>query len=216
MTYFSDQIKNVSKTFVIKLYEIAKQYSFMSLTRVEESIGLSPITYEQELLGSRDSQGDFRREPTLDEATKTQTFENIPSHTRSVADMKKHDEALKQEASGNIPQSQNATNMRKNRRRKANIVRRQNKRTIAGILSERNRERQKHLSNFQRHMPTTTNVINRTATRNQAHRRGPYISRSNDAAVARESQQPHMGHDGECQSEEWNLLNQDHEHLWTE
>ena len=66
MSYFSDQIKNVSKTFVIKLYKIAKQYSFMSLTRVEESIGLSPITYEQELLGSRDSQGDFRRE--------TQTF----------------------------------------------------------------------------------------------------------------------------------------------
>ena len=57
MAYFSDQIKNVSKTFVIKLYKIAKQYSFMSLTRVEESIGLSPITYEQELLGSRDSQG---------------------------------------------------------------------------------------------------------------------------------------------------------------
>ena len=111
----------------------------MSLTRVEESMGLSPITYKQDLLGSRDSQG---KEPAPDEATKTQTFENIPSHHLKVmADMKKHNEALKQEASGNIPQSQNATNMRKNRRRKANIVRHQNKRTIAGILSERNRER---------------------------------------------------------------------------
>ena len=79
MAYFTDQIKNVSKTFVIKLYEIAKQYSFMSLTRVEESIGLSPITYEQELLGSRGSQGDFRREPAPDEATKTQTATNFPS-----------------------------------------------------------------------------------------------------------------------------------------
>ena len=73
MTCFSDQIKDVSKSFIFKLYEIAKQYSFMSLTRVEESIGLSPITYKLEL-GSRDSQGDFCREPTLDEATKTQTF----------------------------------------------------------------------------------------------------------------------------------------------
>ena len=79
MAYFSDQIKNVSKTFVIKLYEIAKQYSFISLTRVEESMGLSPITYEQELLGSRGSQGDFRREPAPDEATKTQTATNFPS-----------------------------------------------------------------------------------------------------------------------------------------
>ena len=73
MTCFSDQIKNELKSFVIKLYEIAKQYSFMSLSRVEESIGLSPITYEHELLGSRDSQGDFHRESTLGEATKTQT-----------------------------------------------------------------------------------------------------------------------------------------------
>ena len=70
MAYFTDQIKNVSKTFVIKLYEIAKQYSFMSLTRVEESMGLSPITYKQDLLGSRDCQG---KEPAPDEATKTQT-----------------------------------------------------------------------------------------------------------------------------------------------
>ena len=81
MTCFSDQIKNALKSFVIKLYKIAKQYSFMSLTRVEESMGLSPITYKQELLGSRDSQENFLREPTLDEATKTQTFKKIPSVT---------------------------------------------------------------------------------------------------------------------------------------
>ena len=70
MACFSDQIKNALKSFVIKLYEIAKQYSFMSLTQVEESMGLSPITYKQELLGSRDSQG---KEPAPDKATKTQT-----------------------------------------------------------------------------------------------------------------------------------------------
>ena len=142
MSYFSDPIKKVSKTFVIRLYEIAKQYSFISLTRVEESMGLSPITYEQELPGSRGSQGDFRREPAPDEATKTQTFKNIPSHHLKVmADMKSHREASKQhdETLGeNIPQSRNATRM-KNRRIKANMGRRQNKRTIAGILSERNR-----------------------------------------------------------------------------
>ena len=79
MACFSDQIKNALKSFVIKLYEIAKQYSFMSLTRVEESMGLSPITYEQDQLGSRDSQG---KEPAPDEATKTKTFENIPSDGR--------------------------------------------------------------------------------------------------------------------------------------
>ena len=73
MTCFSDRIKNELKSFVIKLYEIAKQYSFISLSRMEESIGLSPITYEHELLGSRDSQGDFRRESILGEATKRQT-----------------------------------------------------------------------------------------------------------------------------------------------
>ena len=72
MTCFSDLIKNVPKSFNSKLYKIAKQYSFMLLTRVEESIGLSPITYKLEL-GSRDSHGDFHREPTHDEATKTQT-----------------------------------------------------------------------------------------------------------------------------------------------
>ena len=76
MTCFSDQIKNALKSFVIKLYEIAKQYSFMSLTRVEESMGLSPITYKQDLLGSRDSQG---KEPAPDEATKTQTAFSLVS-----------------------------------------------------------------------------------------------------------------------------------------
>ena len=75
MTCFSDLIKNVPKLFIFKLLEIAKQYSFMSLTRVEESIGLSPITYELEL-GSRDSHGDFRREPTHAGATKTETVQH--------------------------------------------------------------------------------------------------------------------------------------------
>ena len=180
MTCFSDLIKNVPKSFISKLYEIAKQYSFMSLTRVEESIGLSPITYKLEL-GSRDSQRDFRREPTLDEATKTQTFENIPSHTRSVADMK-------QGASGNISQAQNATNVKKNQRKKANTVKNQDERTTESIQNERNRKRQKHLSNIQRHLSTTANVINRTTTRCQAHERCMYIPYSSGAAMPRDPQ----------------------------
>ena len=175
-------------------------------------MGLSPITYEQELLGSRGSQGDFRSEPAPDEATKTQTFENIPSHhLKAMADMKKHGEASKQHdgtLGENIPQSRNAIRM-KNRRIKANMMKYQNERTIASILNERNEKRQKHLSNIQGHLPTTTNVINRTATRDQAHGRCPCISCSNDAAVAKEPQQPHMGRDGEHKSEEWNRLNQD-------
>ena len=89
MTGFSDLIKNVSKSFIIKLHEIAKQYSFISLTRVEESIGLSPITYELEL-GSRDSHGDFRREPTHAGATKTETFENILQSRWNKTDMVEH------------------------------------------------------------------------------------------------------------------------------
>ena len=71
MNYFSDQIKNASTRFVVRLYKIAKQYSIMSLTQIEESVGLGPMAHEQDLLGSRDSQG---KEPAPDEATKTQTF----------------------------------------------------------------------------------------------------------------------------------------------
>ena len=70
MKYFSDQIKNASTRFVVRLYEIAKQYSIMSLLRIEESVGLAPMAHEQDLLGSRDSQG---KEPAPDEATETQT-----------------------------------------------------------------------------------------------------------------------------------------------
>ena len=70
MNYFSDQIKNASTRFVVRLYEIAKQYSIMSLLRIEESVGLAPMAHKQDLLGSRDSQG---KEPAPDEATKTQT-----------------------------------------------------------------------------------------------------------------------------------------------
>ena len=74
MTYFSDLIKNVSKSFICKLYEIAKQYStYISLTQVEESAGLSPVTYKLNL-GSRHTHGKFRKEkPTHAEATQTET-----------------------------------------------------------------------------------------------------------------------------------------------
>ena len=73
MTCFSDLIKNVPKLSIFKLYEIAKQYSFISLTRVEESTGLSPVTYKLEL-GSRATHEDFRKgEPTRAGATQTET-----------------------------------------------------------------------------------------------------------------------------------------------
>ena len=123
MNYFSDQIKNASTRFVVRLYEIAKQYSIMSLLRIEESVGLAPMAHKQDLLGSRDSQG---KEPAPDEATKTQTFKKSTSHTRSVADMR-------QGASGNTSQAQNATNMKKNRRKKANTVKHQDERTTESI-----------------------------------------------------------------------------------
>ena len=71
MNYFSDQIKHASTRFVVRLYIITKQYYIMSLLRIEESVGLAPMAHEQDLLGSRDSQG---KEPAPDEATKTQTM----------------------------------------------------------------------------------------------------------------------------------------------
>ena len=85
MAYFSDQIKNASTKFVVRLYEIAKQYSIMSLTRIEESVGLGPMAHEQDLLGSRDSQG---KEPAPDEATKTQTSRNYLYWVRSASYIK--------------------------------------------------------------------------------------------------------------------------------
>ena len=119
---------------------------------------------------------------------------------------------MKQEASGNISQSQNATNMKKNRRRKTNTVKHQDERTTESIQNERNRKRQKHLSNLQRHLSTTANVINRTATRCQAHERCTHIPCSNGAAMTRNSQQPHMSHNGEHWREGWNLPSQEYEH----
>ena len=160
------------------------------------------MAHEQDLPGSRDSQG---KEPAPDEATKTQTFENIPSHTRSVADMK-------QGASGNISQAQDATNVKKKRKKKANTVKHQDERTTESIQNERNRKRQKHLSNIQRHLSTTANVINRTTTRCQAHKRCTHIPYSNGAATTRDSQQQHMSRNGEHWREGWNLPSQEYEH----
>ena len=51
MSSFSDQIKNTSTGFVIRLYEITRQYSIMSLLRIEESVGLAPMAHGQDLLG---------------------------------------------------------------------------------------------------------------------------------------------------------------------
>ena len=133
------------------------------------------------------------KEPAPDEATKTQTFKNIPSHTRSVADMK-------QGASGNIFQAQDATNVKKNRKKKANTVKHhQDERTTENIQNERNKKRQIHLNNIQRHPSTTANVINRTTTRCQAHRQCMHVPYSRGAAMTRSPWQQHMNPSGEQQ-----------------
>ena len=73
MNYFSDQIKNASTGFAIRLYEITRQYSIMSLLRIEESVGLAPMAHGQDLLGSRDTQGTEPAKLAPEGTTETQT-----------------------------------------------------------------------------------------------------------------------------------------------
>ena len=89
----------------------------MSLLRIEESVGLAPMAHQQDLLGSRDTHG---KEPAPDGTTETQTFGKSPSDTKSVAD-------IKQGASGNISQVQDATDVKKKWKKKANETKEQRK-----------------------------------------------------------------------------------------
>ena len=79
MNYFSDQIKNASTGFAIRLYEITRQYSIMSLLRIEESVGLAPMAHGQDLLGSRDTQGTEPAKLAPDGTTETQTIRIFPT-----------------------------------------------------------------------------------------------------------------------------------------
>ena len=88
MNYFSDQIKNTSTGFAIRLYEITRQYSIMSLLWIEESVGLAPMAHGQDLLGSWDTQGTEPAKLAPDGTTKTQTFKKSTSYTGSIADIK--------------------------------------------------------------------------------------------------------------------------------
>ena len=86
MNYFSDQIKNASTGFAIRLYEITRQYSIMSLLRIEESVGLAPMAHGQDLLGSRDTQGTEPAKLAPDGTTETQTVEKAPCKVTNLWD----------------------------------------------------------------------------------------------------------------------------------
>ena len=206
MSSFSDQIKNTSTGCVIRLYEITRQYSIMSLLRIEESVGLAPMAHGQGLLGSRDTQSTEPAKLAPEGTTQTQTFKKFPSYTGSIAD-------IKQGASGNISQVQDATDVKKKRKKKANTIKHhQDERTTESIQNERDKKRQIHLNNIQRHPSTTANVINRTTTRCQAHGQCMHIPYSRGAAMTRNPQQQHMNRNGEHWRGGSNLPSQGYEH----
>ena len=93
MSSFGDQIKNTSTGFVIRLYEITRRYSIMSLLQLEERVGLAPMAHRQDLLGSLDTQNTEPAKLAPEGSTQTQTFKKFLSNTGSIAD-------IKQEVSG--------------------------------------------------------------------------------------------------------------------
>ena len=123
------------------MYKIAKQYStYISLTQVEESAGLSPVTYKLNL-GSRHTHGKFRKEkPTHAEATQTETFENIRQSRWNKTNMVEH---RSKRTFKNIHQSHMECDQYGEKHQ-----------------SERHRKRQKDPSDIRRHPSTTANVTN--------------------------------------------------------
>ena len=186
MSSFGDQIKNTSTGFVIRLYEITRRYSIMSLLQLEESVGLAPMAHGQDLLGSLDTQNTEPAKLAPEGSTQTQTFKKFPSHTGSIAD-------IKQEASKNTSQAQNAANEKKKQEKKTNTMKHhQNERTTESIQNERNRRRQIHLDNIQRHPSAAANMINRTTARCQAHEQCMHTPYSRGAAMMRSPWHHHM------------------------
>ena len=177
MNSFGDQIKNTSTEFVLRLYEITKRSASMSILKLEESIGLAPTTHGQDLLGSLGTQGAGLAKLVPKGPTQTQTFEKSPSHTGSMAD-------IKQEASKNTPQAQNAANKKKKQEKKTN-TNHQNERTTESIQNERDRRRRIHLENLRRHSSAAANTINRTTAGCQAHGQWMHTPYSRSAAMMR-------------------------------
>ena len=73
MSSFGDQIKSTSTEFVLRLYEITKRNANMSLLRLEESVGLVPMTHGQDLLGSLGTQNTEPAKLAPEGSTQTQT-----------------------------------------------------------------------------------------------------------------------------------------------
>ena len=169
MSSFGDQIKNTSTEFVLRLYEITKRNANMSLLRLEESVGLAPTTHGQDLLGSLGTQGAGLAKLIPKGPTQTQTG--------SMAD-------IKQEASKNTPQAQNAANKKKKQEKKTN-TNHQNERTTESIQNERDRRRRIHLENLRRHSSAAANTINRTTAGCQAHGQWMHTPYSRSAAMMR-------------------------------
>ena len=144
MTSFGDQVKNTSTEYVQRLYEIAKRNLNMSILGLEESVGLVPITHRQDLLGSLGTQHTVPAK-LAPEGPQTHSFEKLPSHAVSTAD-------INQEASRSTPEAQNPATDKKKQKMKINAMKHhQNKRTTESIQSEHNKKRQIHLDNVQRH-----------------------------------------------------------------
>ena len=188
MTSFGDQIKNTSTEYVQRLYEIAKRNLNMSILGLEESVGLVPMTHRQDLLGSLGTQHTVPAK-LAPEGPETQTFEKLPSHAVSMAD-------INQEASGSTPEAQNPAADKKKQKKKTNAMKHhQNKRTTESIQNEHNRRRQIYLDNIRRHPSAATNMINRCQVHGQCMHT-PYLR---GAAMMRGPWQQHMNPNGENQ-----------------
>ena len=79
------------------IVRIAKPNLNMSILGLEESVGLVPMTHRQDLLGSLGTQHTVPAK-LAPEGPETHTFEKLPSHAVSMAD-------INQEASGSTKSS---------------------------------------------------------------------------------------------------------------
>ena len=84
MSSFGDQIKNTSTGFVIRLYEITRRYSIMSLLRLEESVSLALMAHRQDLLGSLDTQNTEPAKLAPEGSTQNKTTPTPPTHKLST------------------------------------------------------------------------------------------------------------------------------------
>ena len=181
MTSLGDQVRNTSTEYVQRLYEIAKRNLNMSILGLEESVGPVPTTHRQYSLGPLGTQHTVPAK-LAPEGPQTHTFEKLPSHAVSTAD-------INQEASGSTPEAQNPAADKKKQKKKTNAMKHhQNKRTTESIQSEHNRRRQIYLDNIRRHQSAATNMINRCQIHGQCMHT-PYLR---GTAMMRGPWQQHM------------------------